>query len=130
MCEREGRGRGRSRLSTKQGARRGAPSKDPEILTWAKGRCLTTWVNQAPLAFYFQPVFSCFWAFIVVYSYVCCSFFNKNPLWESLSTDECRTFTFLIPKNLALFLSSYFGFIFIPYLLFIYPWSHVFFSLF
>ena len=40
------RGRGRSRWW-------GAPSQDSGIMTWAKGRCLTTWATQAPLKTYF-----------------------------------------------------------------------------
>ena len=55
MLEREresrsgGRGRGASRLPSEQGARCGAPSQDPEIMTWAQGRRLTNWATQAPL---------------------------------------------------------------------------------
>ena len=43
-----GRGRGRSRLFTEQGARCGAQSQDPGIVTWAKGRCLTDCATQVP----------------------------------------------------------------------------------
>ena len=40
--------RERSRLSAEQGARCGAQSQDLEIMTWAKGRCLTNWAIRAP----------------------------------------------------------------------------------
>ena len=42
-----GRGRRRSRLHAEQGTQWGAPSQDPEIMTWAKGRCSTHWATQA-----------------------------------------------------------------------------------
>ena len=45
------RRRGRSRLPAEQGARLGAPSQDPGIVTWAKGRRRTGWATQAPLNF-------------------------------------------------------------------------------
>ena len=45
---RERQREGRSRLSTEQGAWYGAQSQDPEIMTWAEGRCLTNWVTQCP----------------------------------------------------------------------------------
>ena len=44
-----GRVRGRSRLSTVQGAHcrdSGAPSQEPGLMTWAKGRHLTNWATQ------------------------------------------------------------------------------------
>ena len=31
-----------------EGAQYGAWSQDPEIMTWAKGRCLTDWGTQVP----------------------------------------------------------------------------------
>ena len=31
-----------------QGAPQRAQSQDPEIMTWTKGRCLTSWATQAP----------------------------------------------------------------------------------
>jgi len=43
------RGRGRSRLPAKQGARCGARSQDPEIMTQAKGRRLTTEPPRRPV---------------------------------------------------------------------------------
>ena len=45
---RKGRGRGKSRLPFEQGARCGAWSQNPEMMTWAKGRHLTAWNTQAP----------------------------------------------------------------------------------
>ena len=42
------RGRGRTRLP-EQGVKLGAQSQDPEIMTWAEGRCLTDWATQVPL---------------------------------------------------------------------------------
>ena len=40
------RGRGRSRRPPEQGPWRAAPSQDPEIMTWAEGRCFTDWATQ------------------------------------------------------------------------------------
>jgi len=42
------RGRRRSRLPAEQGARCGARSQHPGIMTWAEGRHLTIWATQAP----------------------------------------------------------------------------------
>jgi len=47
---RGGSGRGRSRLPAESRARRGAPSQDSRMMTWAKGRRLTNWATQAPLS--------------------------------------------------------------------------------
>ena len=44
-------GRGRSRPPAEQGAGCGAPSQDPEIMTWVESRRLTNWATQAPLGF-------------------------------------------------------------------------------
>ena len=43
-----GRGRGRSRLPTEQGAWCGAQSQGPGIMTWAERRRLTNWATQTP----------------------------------------------------------------------------------
>ena len=42
------RGRGRSRLSMRQGAQCGAQTQDPVVMTWAEGRHLTDWATQPP----------------------------------------------------------------------------------
>ena len=47
-----GRGKGTSRPSAERGAGCGALSQDPEIMTWAKVRCLTDRVTQVPLIFF------------------------------------------------------------------------------
>ena len=44
-----GRGKGRSRFPSQQGAGCGTWSQDLRIMTWAKGRCLTYWATQVPL---------------------------------------------------------------------------------
>ena len=49
-----GRGRGRRRLSTKQGAQCRAQSQDPEIMIWAEGRCLANWATQVPYVYCFD----------------------------------------------------------------------------
>ena len=41
-------GRGRSRLPAEQGASHTAGSQNLEIMTWAKGRCLTDWATEVP----------------------------------------------------------------------------------
>ena len=46
--QRRGRDRRRSRLPAEQGARHRAPSQDPEIMTWAEGRCFTDSHPGAP----------------------------------------------------------------------------------
>ena len=43
-----GRGGGRSRLPTEQRALCGAPSQDPGIMIWAKGRYLIDWATRHP----------------------------------------------------------------------------------
>ena len=43
-----------SRLSAEQGAQHGARSQDPEIMTWAKLRCLINRATQASYQKYFQ----------------------------------------------------------------------------
>ena len=47
------RGRGRSRLTTEQGAWHGGWSQNPGIMTWTKGKCLTNWTTQAPQSYRF-----------------------------------------------------------------------------
>ena len=44
----EGRGRGRSELPAEQGAWNSVRYQDPEIMTWAEGRCPADWVTQVP----------------------------------------------------------------------------------
>ena len=46
-------GRGRSRCPNEQRARCRDRSQNPEIMTWAKGRCLTDWDTQIPPSIYF-----------------------------------------------------------------------------
>ena len=41
-------GEGEAASPAEQGARCGAWSQDPEIMTWAKVRLLTDWATQAP----------------------------------------------------------------------------------
>ena len=48
MSSGQGRGRGRSRLLAEQGAWCRAWSQDPEIMTWAEGRCLPDWATHVP----------------------------------------------------------------------------------
>ena len=48
-----GRGRERSRLPAEPGAWCGTQFQDPEIMTWAKGRCLTHWAIQVPVSLFF-----------------------------------------------------------------------------
>ena len=48
-----GRDRRRSRLPAEHGPPCGAWSHDPDILTWAQGRCLTDWITQVPLHLFF-----------------------------------------------------------------------------
>ena len=53
--EQWGRGRrGRSRLSTEQGAWHGPQSMNSRIMSWAESRHLTDWATQAPLTFTFK----------------------------------------------------------------------------
>ena len=44
----EGEGEAALFPSLKQGSQCGAPSQDPRIMTWAKGRCLMNWATQVP----------------------------------------------------------------------------------
>ena len=50
------RGRGRSRLSTEQGAQIHASSQDPRIMTWAEGRSLTDWATLVPQDIFLRPI--------------------------------------------------------------------------
>ena len=47
--ERTSRGAAEEEEEAEQGARCGAPSQVPEIMTQAEGRCLTDWATQVPL---------------------------------------------------------------------------------
>ena len=38
----------RNRLPIEQVARQGTPFRDPKIMTWGEGRCLTDWATQEP----------------------------------------------------------------------------------
>ena len=46
-------GEGEAGSPAEQGARHGAQSQDPGIMTWAEGRCLTDWATQARLLLVF-----------------------------------------------------------------------------
>ena len=64
-----GRGRGRSRLPAEQRAQQGAPSEDPGVMTWAEGRCFTTWVTQTPLLLTFQETVKLFQSGCAIFHY-------------------------------------------------------------
>ena len=71
-----GRGKGGSRVSSEQEARHKTGSQDPEIMTWAKGRCLTDWATLAPQF----CVISC--RFVSITVYVCVSLcVYQTKLW-------------------------------------------------
>ena len=56
------RRRWRSRLLAEQGTRCGALSQDPEIMTWAKGRCLTAWATQVSPELFLRLLLPPFWS--------------------------------------------------------------------
>ena len=97
-------GRGRSRLPTEQGAGCRAPSQDPGVMTWAKGRCLTDWATQAPLITLIscptlggdasQIVVSDEDANFYLHSVSCPSTHKSHSAWRSSPTDSYSVYCF------------------------------------
>ena len=102
-----GRGRGRagSSLPTEQGAWCGAPSQDPGIMTWAKGRRLTDWATQAP-----QYIFCLFVEVLTKFIHPSLVNIFMTWLWTRYQVDWLSLFHLVIFLRFYLVLSfgSYF----------------------